>query len=89
MVFAILLLGSTILTTSINYIMLYLSYRKIKEIAEHKFSVEVIREGKQEIIESNELCPGDVLIITKSMKIPCDCLLLTGEAYVNEASLTG
>lgn len=27
-------MGATIITTSINYILLYISYRKIKEIAE-------------------------------------------------------
>ncbi len=47
MVFAILLLGSTILTTTINYIMLYLSYRKIKEISEHKFPVKVVRDSQE------------------------------------------
>lgn len=31
---AILLLGSSVITTSINYILLYISYRKIKEMAE-------------------------------------------------------
>ncbi len=31
---AILLLGASVVTTSINYILLYISYRKIKEIAE-------------------------------------------------------
>jgi len=31
---AFVLLGASIITTSINYILLYLSYRKIKEIAE-------------------------------------------------------
>jgi cation-transporting ATPase 13A2 len=31
---AMLLLGSSVITTSINYIMLYISYRKIKEMAE-------------------------------------------------------
>lgn len=29
------------------------------------------------------------MVITKQMTMPCDCLLLTGEAYANEASLTG
>ena len=30
---AILLLSATIITTSINYLLLYISYRKIKELA--------------------------------------------------------
>lgn len=30
---AILLLGSSVITTSINYILLYISYKKIKEMA--------------------------------------------------------
>jgi hypothetical protein len=43
--FAIALLAFSLLTTSINYIMLWISYKKIKEIAEKKIPVKVIRGG--------------------------------------------
>lgn len=41
-------------------------------------------------LSSEDLVPGDVLVIPKSgMKMPCDAALLTGNCIVNEAMLTG
>ena len=31
---SVLLIGASVVTTSINYVILYISYRKIKQIAE-------------------------------------------------------
>lgn len=59
---AILLLGSSVITTSINYILLYISYRKIKEIAEKVVPVDVIRNGETLTLPSNHLVPGDLFI---------------------------
>ena len=39
-------------TTIINYILLYQSYRKIKDMAEKEMTVEVIREGQRKTISS-------------------------------------
>jgi cation-transporting ATPase 13A3/4/5 len=30
-----------------------------------------------------------VLVVEAKMTVPCDCLILTGELMMNEASLTG
>ena len=60
--FSIALLGFSFVTTTINYVMLYISFRKIKDMAEKKIAVEVIREGKKQMIDSNELVPGDIYI---------------------------
>ena len=39
--------------------------------------------------KSSQLVPGDIIEITNGMKMPCDCVLLSGSAIVNEAMLTG
>jgi len=44
-------------------------------------------EGK--IINSRELVVGDVIEIRDKLTIPCDCILISGEIYVNEGSLSG
>ena len=33
--------------------------------------------------------PGDLLILTKGMQLPCDCIMVKGELLMNEANLTG
>jgi magnesium-transporting ATPase (P-type) len=55
-------MGATIITTSINYILLYISYRRIKEIAEVVVEVEVLRDGSFMKLPSTELVPGDIFI---------------------------
>ena len=45
-------------------------------------------------ITSDELYPGEVILIKKNAKdkksmVPCDLLILSGSAVVNEAILTG
>ena len=41
-------------------------------------------------VSGDSLVPGDVMVIPPSgMSMPCDAVLLTGTAIVNEASLTG
>ncbi len=39
---------------------------------------------------SEELVPGDLLIIPSTgLVLPCDAVLISGQAIVNEANLTG
>ncbi|CAN0408348.1 unnamed protein product, partial [Discosporangium mesarthrocarpum] len=43
-------------------------------------------------ITTEELLPGDLFSLRRSKKystVPCDCLLVTGSAVLNEATLTG
>lgn len=42
---AVLLLVASVFTVSLNYILLYLSYKKIKDMAEKEHKVIVVREG--------------------------------------------
>ncbi|KAK7132311.1 hypothetical protein R3I93_018761 [Phoxinus phoxinus] len=46
--------------------------------------------GEEECINSEELVPGDcVLIPAEGLLLPCDAALLAGECMVNESMLTG
>ena len=60
--FSIVLLAFSFVSTSTNYVLLYLSFRRIREIAEKKIEVEVVRDGERVKINSNELVPGDIYI---------------------------
>jgi cation-transporting ATPase 13A1 len=54
----------------------------------------VHRASKWEKIMTTDLYPGDIILIRrqkdkKKQNVPCDLLLLSGSAVVNEAILTG
>jgi P-type E1-E2 ATPase len=53
----------------------------------------VLRENKIIDIESQYLLPGDILYLKNNQqedyKIPCDCIIIYGEALIDEKSLTG
>ncbi|EAR90948.2 E1-E2 ATPase family protein (macronuclear) [Tetrahymena thermophila SB210] len=49
----------------------------------------MIKRDKIEKQTSSNILPGDLFYINDQMKVPCDCILIQGQALVNEASLTG
>lgn len=52
--------------------------------------IRVIRDGKEEEIDSRYLVPQDIIYIEEGTKIPADCLVLRSwHLEVDEASLTG
>ena len=85
--FAAIMLFFTVFTTSINYLLLYFSYVKIREMAEKVVKVRVKRNGVFEEVDNHDLVPGDV--IDPEREIQCDCLLASGDIFVDEANLTG
>jgi Ca2+-transporting ATPase len=52
--------------------------------------VKVIRDGKEDIILSEDLLPGDVMIVEEGNRIPADALVVrANDLTVNESILTG
>ncbi|MDP2908487.1 MAG: HAD-IC family P-type ATPase, partial [Nanoarchaeota archaeon] len=50
----------------------------------------VIREGKEQVIETKLLVPGDVIIVEAGDKVPADSRIVgLAEVHVNESMLTG
>ena len=49
----------------------------------------VIRDGKEEEIDSDNLIEGDFIILDAGKQIPADAEVVSGKIYVNESLLTG
>ena len=49
----------------------------------------VIRDGKEIEIPSNEVAPGDIVIVKPAGKIPVDGVLVEGHSFVDESMITG
>ena len=60
----------------------------LKQLAEPK--VPVIRDGIETIILSEELVPGDIMLLSEGMRISADAIMLQGNDFtVNESVITG
>ena len=49
----------------------------------------IIRDGKEEEIDSDKLVEGDFIILEAGKQIPADAEVVSGKIYVNESLLTG
>lgn len=47
------------------------------------------KSGEEETIDAADIAAGDILIIKNGGRVPADGVVVYGEAFVNEASLTG
>ncbi|KAF2457334.1 hypothetical protein BDY21DRAFT_39066 [Lineolata rhizophorae] len=65
--------------------------RKMHELSRFECATRVLRSGFWRQVPSAELVPGDVFEVSDPglSQMPCDCLLLSGDAIVNESMLTG
>ncbi|MFB6465615.1 heavy metal translocating P-type ATPase [Cytobacillus sp. Hz8] len=62
----------------------------IKEVLDlAPLEARVIREGKKEMISSDKLVEGDLVIVQSGEKIPVDGHVLSGNGYMLEAPITG
>jgi Cd2+/Zn2+-exporting ATPase len=63
----------------------------IKELTEMapESALKQMESGEFEEVEVDEVDVGDVLLVRTGAKVPVDGTVLSGEGYVNEASITG
>ena len=52
-------------------------------------SATVIREGKEQVIDIDDICVSDILVIKPGESIPVDGVLVEGYSLINESSITG
>ena len=71
--------------------------KKINSMADYT-KVEVFRQKKSEsgpdvqhtrTVDSSQLVPGDIIYVNADQKVPCDLIVLDGQALVDESLLTG
>ncbi len=88
---SIVIFGAVVLNTIVGYFQeskASKSLEELKKIVKH--TAQVIREGKEKLIDSTEMVPGDVFILNAGDKVPADGRII--ESYnlkINEMALTG
>ncbi|KAI8322796.1 hypothetical protein GQ54DRAFT_131211 [Martensiomyces pterosporus] len=78
-----------LLAFTFNMVVRKLSEERLKRMAEQDDQVMVRRSGQWAEMSTRNLVPGDVIQLTTGMHMSCDCVLICGNAVVDEASLTG
>lgn len=58
-------------------------------MAKDNCQIKRISNGKELIVSSEDLVPGDIVELQNDFILPCDITLLSGQCIVNESSLTG
>ncbi|MBN1618844.1 cation-transporting P-type ATPase [Candidatus Dojkabacteria bacterium] len=86
-----LLIIVIIINVAIGFIQEYSSQKTLEKLKGLvKTENLVIRNGKREKIESRNIVPGDIIVLTKGDKIPADSRVVQANNFiVNEAFLTG
>ena len=51
--------------------------------------IRILKDGKEQIIETKNAQVGDIFVVYPGEKIPLDGIIKEGEAYIDTASLTG
>ncbi|KAJ2877749.1 hypothetical protein H4R27_006089, partial [Coemansia aciculifera] len=81
--------GIIIISAAIKVTLRMQSERRLKRMAEHEESVSVSRDGLWSQISTKDLVPGDVIEVVSGSYMSCDCILISGNAVMDESSLTG
>ena len=64
------------------------AFEKLNE-ENNQIEVKVIRNKNKQIINIEEIVVEDILILEQGDKIPADAIIIKGELYIDESSLTG
>jgi cation-transporting ATPase 13A2 len=62
---------------------------RVRKLAVYECQIQTKRSGGLKELNSNELVPGDIIIVPDNCIMPCDMVLLSGQCVVNESMLTG
>ena len=87
--YAICIFVIMVITLTVNVRYIKFNLQSIRDLATYTCEIDVLRNGERETVNSSYLVPGDVIFIQKDKVLPCDCILLSGFALMDETMLTG
>ncbi len=64
------------------------AFEKLSQENSH-IKVKVLRDGKREVIDIEDVVVGDIVFLESGDKVPADGVIVNGECYIDESMLTG
>jgi P-type Mg2+ transporter len=88
---AIIIFGIIFISSMLGFFQEHRATNAVKKLlAMIRITSSVIRDGTKKEIPSEEIIPGDIVLLSAGSKIPADCIVLESrDLFVNEAVLTG
>lgn len=88
---AVVIFGAVFLNTIVGFLQEHKAnqtLRALKKVVKHR--AEVLRGGNLKIIDSEELVPGDIIVLNPGDKVPADGRIIEcSDLGINEMALTG
>ncbi|KAL4487111.1 hypothetical protein ABPG72_001563 [Tetrahymena utriculariae] len=88
-IYAYIIIGASTISVMLKIYEERLNFSRLREFSFFRSSSCIIRNGDKQILDSQELCFGDKVILREGELAPCDLVVVKGSAVVNEAMLTG
>lgn len=88
---AAIVLAVVIGSTTLGFVQEYRAGNAVEKLrSQVTIKANVLRDGKSQIIPSEQVVPGDVVLLSAGSLIPADAIVLeTKDFFVNQAVLTG
>ena len=88
---AIIIIGIMLISAITYYVQRFSTDRVLRSLRKQTAqSVSAVRDGKTVLIDSLNLVPGDIIVLTEGEKVPADARLINGARIrADEALLTG
>lgn len=88
---AVLIIAMVLISAGINFRQAYQSQRAVEALqAMVALTARVLRDGQEQVINRQDVVPGDIILLRAGDIVPADGrLLTTHELFINEAALTG
>ncbi|WP_341835670.1 cation-transporting P-type ATPase [Chitinophaga pollutisoli] len=86
-----MMVAAILIITAISIFQEKRSERALKALETYtREGVKVIRDGKEQVINAEDLVPGDVVLLEEGNLVPADACMISGNDFtVNEAIITG
>lgn len=93
-IYATCILITSIISVTSELVDLKRNLNNLKKMVDYECPVTVKRinsDGNEyyEEVRSNELVPGDIMLVPEGLKMPCDAIQISGSSIINESMLTG